>query len=201
MPRRDVGSVCDPPRNSKWVTIRIPHLRSEIWGTRSSSPSDAVVLCAHRGGLEASHQVGAHVWQSGRGEEEMAAGNEGIGKPPDEMTLLLGLEEEDQADGHDRVEGPVEEGGVEDGFATDRCAGQVLLKRCHHDGDASTPKTSSPSSSKTAVMGKPGPQPRSITLLPCDSAFAHRRTSGTPMASAWVLRLPRIASHWAEIAS
>jgi hypothetical protein len=35
--RRDVGSVCAPPRNPKWVIIRIPHLRSEIWGTRSSS--------------------------------------------------------------------------------------------------------------------------------------------------------------------
>jgi hypothetical protein len=34
-----------------------------------------------------------------------------------------------------------------------------------NDGAASTPKTSNPSSTSIAVMGKPGPQPRSMTLL------------------------------------
>ena len=39
-------------------------------------------------------------------------------------------------------------------------------------------------------MGKPGPQPRSMTLLPCDSVLAHFRTSFTPMAVDRVPLLP-----------
>ena len=58
------------------------------------------------------------------------------------------------------------------------------------DGAASTPKTGSPSSTSTAVMGKPGPQPRSITLLPRGNVLAHFRTSFTPIPVDRIL-LPR----------
>lgn len=49
------------------------------------------------------------------------------------------------------------------------------------EGAASTPKTLRPSAARTSVMGKPGPQPRSITEAPHGSVRAHCRTSFTPM--------------------
>src|ERR1700734_1384845 len=67
-----------------------------------------------------------------------------------------------------------------------------------NDGAASTPKTCSPSSTSTTVMGKPGPQPKSITLLPGGSVFAHFRTSFTPIAVERVLLLPRRARNSSE---
>src|SRR5436305_8681599 len=50
-------------------------------------------------------------------------------------------------------------------------------------------------------MGKPGPQPRSITQLACGSVFAHFLTSFTPIAIARVLLLPRRARNSPETAS
>jgi hypothetical protein len=48
------------------------------------------------------------------------------------------------------------------------------------DGAASMAKTSSPSATRTSVMGKPGPQPRSITAAPLGNVRAHSRTACTP---------------------
>src|SRR3954470_5097695 len=45
----------------------------------------------------------------------------------------------------------------------------------------STPKTRSPSSTSTSLMGKPGPQPRSITLLATGSVFAQGIESGNDL--------------------
>jgi hypothetical protein len=61
--------------------------------------------------------------------------------------------------------------------------GRLRWNAATNDGAASTPKSRSPSSTSTSVMGKPGPQPRSITLLTRGSVFAHFRTSFTPTFS------------------
>ena len=54
---------------------------------------------------------------------------------------------------------------------------------------------------RTPLRPKPGPQPRSATLLPRGSVFAHFRTSFTPIAMDRVLLLPRRASNCSETAS
>src|SRR5215469_18207366 len=50
-------------------------------------------------------------------------------------------------------------------------------------------------------MGKPGPQPRSMTLLPGGSVLAHFRTSFTPIPIDRVLLLPRRERNSRETAS
>jgi hypothetical protein len=79
--------------------------------------------------------------------------------------------------------------------------GRLCWNAATNDGAASTPKTCSPSSTSTTVMGTPGPQPRSITLLRCGSVFAHLRTAFTPIAFERVRLLPRRARNSADTAS
>jgi hypothetical protein len=78
--------------------------------------------------------------------------------------------------------------------------GRLRWNAATNDGAASTPKTRSPSPSSATVMGKPGPQPRSITLLPRGSVFAHFRTSFTPIAIDRLLLFPRRARNSSETA-
>lgn len=68
------------------------------------------------------------------------------------------------------------------------------------DGAGLTAKTCSASSIRTAVMGRPCPQPGSITLLPRGSPFCPH-TSFAPISLERVLPLPRRARNSSETES